>query len=124
MKKRREIMTAVLALFVVGLMASPVLAEREYRPTLVGTTRWVAVYEPETFIDTPYQTTTVSEETEEYGIIEGTFDTAGGIVDKTAEVAGETGGGILTWVGDVAGAAGAIVGGTLDFLFGGWGCPA
>ena len=125
MRKKQKNLIAVLALLVVGLMVSPVLAKRQYRSSLAGPTRWVSVSEP-AYDGRDISTqpvTTVEQENDVANAIEGTGEFIGDVVDQTAGVAGEAGDGILTWVGDVASAAGEIFGGTLEFIFGGWGCP-
>ena len=125
MNTNRKRLASLLVVIVIGLMVPPVVA-REYRPTMVGPSRWVSGYEEDTFVD-------VSEPSEccapdpiagAAEIVGGAIEATGELIEGTAEVAGEAGGGILTWVGDVAIAAGGIVGGTWEFLFGGWGCPS
>ncbi|HEG44462.1 MAG TPA: hypothetical protein ENH94_10485 [Phycisphaerales bacterium] len=143
MSKNRNILTVLLVVIIVGLMVSPALAEREYRPSMAGPTRWISVSEPayEGRDQSTQPVATVEQKSDLANTIDGAAefvgDTAGTVgtafgetVEATGEVGGgiiegtgEVGGGILTWVGDVASAAGELVGGTWEFLFGGWGCP-
>ncbi len=145
MSKNRNILIAVLVVIIVGLMVQPALA-RQYRPALIGSTRWVSVSEPAyegRDQSTQPVTTVPSEKSDLANVIDGvgefvgdtvetvgvafgetveaTGEVGGGIIEGTGEFVGDAGGGILTWVGDVAVAAGEIVGGTWEFLFGGWG---
>lgn len=132
MRKERKILIAVLTMVVVGLMASPAFARRQYRSTMVGPTRWVSepAYErrPEatqSLTVEPAAETPIAEKSDVANAIDGTAEfvgdtawTIGTAFGETVEATGEVGGGILTWVGDATGAIGGFVGETFDFLFG------
>ena len=136
MGKNRKIMIAVSALFVISLMASPALAVRRYRPTLIGPTRWVSVYEPETFVETTYPTMAAAEpeKSDVANAIDGTAEFIGDAAETigvafgetvvaTGEVVGGAAAGTAEMSAGIIGGVAEIIGGALDFIFGGWGCP-
>ncbi len=127
MRKKREILIAVLALVVVGLIASPALAKRQYRSSLAGPTRWVSVSEPayEGRDQSTQPVTTVVQENDAGNAIEGTaeflgetVDATGVMVGETAVFLGETAGGAIegtgTFVGDTAETVGVAFGDTVE----------
>ena len=127
MSKNRKNLTVVLVVIVVGLMVLPAFARREYRPALVGPTRWISVSEPayEGRDQSTQPVATVEQKSDLANAIDGvagfvgdTAETVGVAFGETVEATGEFGGGIIEGtgavVGDTAGTVGTAFGNTVE----------
>ncbi len=85
MKFKTIIPISLIVVFVLGLIATPAFANREYRPDVMGPTRWSITYDP----DAQVERYAVVED-ENPGLIAGAFDAADWLVKGSLDMAGAT----------------------------------
>ena len=88
MSRTEIILTGIVAMVFTGLLVSPALAHRKYRPNPLGPPRWVLVRHSHEEAPLVKSTTTTQSDAKKFDLLGGAFDVVAGalkVVGNTAE---------------------------------------